>query len=58
MRVAGTPLAAAPTGEFIIAEALSGFPQSMQKREPGSFCRPQTAHVVTTRGASAGIGVG
>jgi hypothetical protein len=53
------PLAAALTGVFMaIAEALSGFPQSIQKREPGSFCRPQCAHVVTTRGASAGIGVG
>jgi hypothetical protein len=31
-----------------IADALSGFPQSMQKRESGSFIRPQWAHFVTT----------
>lgn len=53
--VAGTP----PAGDgTAIAEADSGFPQSMQKRDPGSFRRPQMAQVNTTGGASAAFGVG
>ncbi len=37
-----------------MAEAESGLPQSMQNREPSSFWRPQWAHVLTSRMASAG----
>ncbi len=64
-RVAGGPPAAG-TG-IAMAEADSGLPQSMQKREPGSLLRPQCAHVITVvaasggenwREASANIGVG
>ena len=56
-RVAGRPPAA--SGETTaIADADSGFPQSMQKRLPESLLRPQWAHVVTTGEASAKNGVG
>jgi hypothetical protein len=36
-----------------MAEADKGLPQSMQNRDPGSFDRPQWAHVITFRIASA-----
>jgi hypothetical protein len=51
--VAGGPPAAAGDGNAI-AEADSGLPQSMQKREPGSLFRPQCAQVITSFFASGG----
>lgn len=55
--VAGMPDGPLPdcTAEMAIADAESGLPQSMQNREPSSFCRPQWAQVATLLNASADI---
>lgn len=52
-RVAGAALpVGVVAGPTAMADTDRGLPQSMQNRDPGSFCRPQWAHVVTFRVAS------
>ena len=52
-RVAGAALpVGVDAGPTAMAETDRGLPQSMQNRDPGSFGRPQWAHVITFRVAS------
>ena len=52
-RVAGAaPPVGVVAGPTAMADTDRGLPQSMQNRDPGSFCRPQWAHVITFRVAS------
>ena len=50
----GLPAADARKLAAAMAEAESGFPQSMQNREPSSLRRPQWVHITMEPGASAG----
>jgi drug/metabolite transporter (DMT)-like permease len=54
-RVAGAALpVGVVAGPTDMADTDRGLPQSMQNRDPGSFCRPQWAHAITFRVASGG----